>query len=164
MLHETKAAKVYLSQIATLSARVEASKKALRMLRASQSYISGISYDRERVQTSPSGSASYEDQVVRMIEKERAYEADIVAAENARQEIIGTIRGMSTPVFMSIIWARYVDGKTLQEVADDMCLTEGWVRQQGAEAIAEYYDANRTIIEEYLARKSAPSAFINFSV
>lgn len=163
MLHETKAARIYLSQIATLNARVEASKKALRMLRASQSYISGISYDRERVQTSPSNSASYEDQVIRMVENERTYEADIVAAENARQEIIGTIRKMSTPVYMSIIWARYVDGKRIQEVAEDMCLTEGWVRQQGAEAIAEYYDANRVTIEAYLAKRSAPGAFINFS-
>lgn len=153
MRHEVKSARVYLSQIRNQGAQLAAIMNQIDKLKKSQIYLSGISYDRERVQTSPSGSASYEDDVIELADLEKAAREKALTMEGRRQHAITLICEMENPAYLDILYKRYVDGMTNMEIADKAYLSEQWIRHQASDALLAFYNANALEIEAYMASR-----------
>lgn len=142
----------YLGQIRQQDEKIEATKKRIKTMRCSEIYLSGILYDRERVQTSPSGAASYEDRVIEIADLEKEARAQIIAAEKTKQDIMARICIMEDQKSAHILYQRFVEGMTNQEIADADYVSEQWVRHQAADALKIFYQDNLADIEDYAAR------------
>lgn len=149
MRQEIMEARKYLSQIKRLELQKVAAIKRLDAMEKSIVYISGIRYDRERVQSSRSGEASYERAVLNAQVAEQETRELIVQAETRRQRIITQIYELTKPEHAKILFQRYVEGKTCQEIADEVFLSEQWIRHQASDALEEFYDRNEQAIKAY---------------
>ena len=110
--------KEYLSQIRRFDVLIEQKIKERDELRKYD--ISGVNYDADRVQVSPSGEAPQ----VRAVEKIIAYEEEIdrLVEEfyDTKKCIIGQIQGLPKVEYIQLLYKRYVEYKRLEEIAVEM--------------------------------------------
>ena len=109
-------AKEYLRTLRWTELSIETRKDELRRLDAEYTYLSGISYDRDRVQTSPSGDAF--PQSDRRIDLAIKIREDILAMQKLRTDIIGKITGLDNPLYSQVLLERYVNYLSFDYIAD----------------------------------------------
>lgn len=154
MTHEVKMAKRYLQQLTISEEQIDAALKHIEELKKSQIYLSGISYDKPAVQTSPSGSSAYEEAVIRLADMEKAAKQKIVDRELLRHTIISQINALNDTQGADLLRRRYLSGKTNDEIADEMYLSPWWIRHKIAEVHAEFYRQNQASIEEFMKKEA----------
>lgn len=110
--------KEYLSQIKRLDMLIQQRIEQKAELESLCGIVGqGIS---EKVQSSPKGEASF----VRIVEKIDAMQKEINALidkyVDLKQQIIGQIQALKDDRYSAILSKRYINGKRLDEIADDM--------------------------------------------
>ena len=112
-------AKEYLQQIRKLDILITQRRKELEELRL-QDGVRGISYEGDRVQTSPKGEANY----VRLVEKRAKLEGEIneliTELYELRHKIINEIQLLDNDVYTDILYKRYVEYMSLERIAVEM--------------------------------------------
>ena len=121
-------AKEYLRQLSTLDRAVHSRMKQLADMKADIAYTKGMSYDAVRVQTSPSGSSQTLNQIEEIADMEASLMKDIARLHRLRYKITQEIEQISDERYRDILMLRYVEGMTLQEVADEMGYSHDRVR------------------------------------
>lgn len=129
-------AKEYLRTLRWTELSIETRKDELRRLDAEYTYLSGISYDRDRVQTSPSGDAfPQSDRRIDLVIKIRE---DILAMQRLRTDIIGKITGLDNPLYSQVLLERYVNYLSFDDIAVKMGYSYVYVTHIHGEALQEF--------------------------
>lgn len=129
-------AKEYLRTLRWTELSIETRKDELRRLDAEYTYLSGISYDRDRVQTSPSGDAF--PQSDRRIDLALKIREDILAMQKLRTDIIGKITGLDNPLYSQVLLERYVNYLSFDDIADKMHYSYVRITHIHGEALQEF--------------------------
>ena len=114
---EKKTPKEYLRQLRTAEIKIEQKEEELERLKSSLESIS-TGTDSERVQTTPRDKVS--EDVPQMVDLKREIESDIKALLILKNKIINEIQSMDNPVYINILYKRYVQYKSLEEIAVEM--------------------------------------------
>lgn len=114
---EKKTPKEYLRQLRTAEIKIEQKEEELERLKSSLESIS-TGTDSERVQTTPRDKVS--EDVPQMVDLKREIESDIKELLILKNKIINEIQSMDNPVYINILYKRYVQYKSLEEIAVEM--------------------------------------------
>ena len=114
---EKKTPKEYLRQLRTAEIKIEQKEEELERLKSSLESIS-TGTDSERVQTTPRDKVSVD--LPQMVDLKREIESDIKALLILKNKIINEIQSMDNPVYINILYKRYVQYKSLEEIAVEM--------------------------------------------
>ena len=110
-------AKDYLNQIKLLDIKIGQRITELNQMRDRISLIAGIDYSKDRIQTSPEAGnrqieamVDFENELLGMIQKER----------DLKHTIIGQIQQLENPIYVDILFRRYVECQSFERIASDM--------------------------------------------
>lgn len=109
--------KEYLRQLKTASIKIEQKKDELERLKAAAESISANT-ESERVQTTPKDRVS--EDVARIADLKEEINRDIGELLILKNKIINEIQSLDSPVYIDILYKRYVEYKTLEEIAVEM--------------------------------------------
>lgn len=129
-------AKEYLLQLDTLRDEIESTNLALEKIFTEASGIKAITYDKDRVQVSPSNHA--ENFMVRLAELGDEYARMQMSYKLERDKRIAMINGLSNPIHVRILRKRYIDGKTFEEIAVALHYTYRHVTRLHGSALQEF--------------------------
>ena len=118
MKGESAKVKAYLSRLRALEAVIAARKRLLDKLRKERTYLTGIQYDKDRVQSSSNGDVMKASD--RLIDLERDIAKKVERAVRLREQIITEIWRVENPQYITLLLRRYVDGMRFEEIACDM--------------------------------------------
>lgn len=107
------------------------------MLRDSISHPRPINYDKGPVQGG-SHHDSMADIVAKCIDKEREINKQTDGLIDLRHKIIGEINQLSDPVHIELLFKRYVEYKTWEQIAVEMGYTIRWVYSLHGSALQEF--------------------------
>lgn len=128
-------AKDYLGQIRKLKRLIRVKEEQITELRESLLFLSAITYDREKVQTSPGDTLP--DQVGKLVELENEYKRTVEAYQRKKDEILKMIASLDNPLYEHVLILRYVNGCGLEEIADDLTHDYSYIRHVHGWALLE---------------------------
>ena len=134
---KTESPKEYLRKLRILSIKIQQKKDELAELKSEAQSLSGIS-DNERVQVS-SRDRLLED-IAKIVDLERKINGDIARYLVFRNKIIGEIQTLNNPLYIEMLYKRYVEYKTLERVAVEMNYTYAYVRRLHGLALKAFGD------------------------
>lgn len=114
---EKKTPKEYLRQLRTAEIKIEQKEEELERLKSSLESISAGT-DGERVQTTPRDRLSEEVPIIADLKEE--IKSDIKALLILKNKIINEIQSVDNPVYINILYKRYVQYKSLEEISVEM--------------------------------------------
>lgn len=129
-------AKEYLQQLDTLRDEIESTNLALEKIFTEASGIKAITYDKDRVQVSPSNHA--ENFMVKLAELGDEYAQMQMKYKLERDKRIAMINGLANPIHVRILRKRYIDGKTFEEIAVALHYTYRHVTRLHGSALQEF--------------------------
>ena len=109
--------KEYLRQLKTASIKIEQKEDELERLKAAAESISANN-ESERVQTTPRDRIS--EDVACIADLKEEINRDIGELLILKNKIINEIQSLDSPVYIDILYKRYVEYKTLEEIAVEM--------------------------------------------
>lgn len=129
-LTETKR---YLSQVYALNCRIENKKSERDQLRELSTSVSSFT-NTERVQTS-SNQDKMGDTVAKIVDLETEITATIVEYLSKKEEVIKTIESVENINMYNLLYKRYVEGKPLTYIAEEMGFSEDYVKHLHGDAL-----------------------------
>ena len=142
-------AKEYLSQIRTLDVKINQRIEERERLWQDALGVSGIRYDKDKVQSS--NALDTTALVIRCYEMEAEINAMIDRLIDLKHDIIGDIHKLTDHRYIQLLHLRYVDFKRLEDVACIMRKTNGdeysydhivWLHGEALQALAEIIPEN----------------------
>lgn len=119
-------AKEYLSQAAVLKRRIKQLEDRVEEIRSEVSSPKAIRYDKDMIQSSPSGDA-LANYMIRLEKEEqkliRCKEQYLDKYEEIRRRIIKVMPG----IYSDILFMRYLEQKSLVIIADELNYSYEWV-------------------------------------
>lgn len=133
-------AREYLTQLRTIDLRIKKMHEEAAALREMQTG-GGISYDKDRVLSSPQNSQ--EIRLIRLLDLEKQISREIDAYSSKRALIIQQISQLDDIRFVTILTYRYVPDergrvKTLAQIAGIMDYEEAYVRRLHCKALQAF--------------------------
>lgn len=141
-------AKEYLKQIEKLDKCIEQKQIEYDELRLRSTSSGGIQYG-ERVQTSPTGD-SLERKVVNYVQLEEDINAMIDNFVDTKHKIIDEIQGLSNVNHIDVLFKKYVQYKTLEQIAVEMGYTYQYVRELHGYALQEFSKTYTNLLSNVL--------------
>ncbi len=126
----------YLGQIEVMSVRIEQKRNELERIQTEAYGVKAMTYDRDRVQTTPTDKMP--DMVIRCIELEKEIQKDIERNIEFRHKIICQIQAMRDIKHVQLLYKKYVEMKTNPEIAGEMNIAEDTVRKTHTSALKEF--------------------------
>lgn len=130
-------AKEYLKEIKKIDVAIDQKQIEYETFKGSRTYIGGMDYSAERVQTSPDGSG-FTRISDRITDMQREINDEIDQWHDMRHERIGQIQQLSKVEYVSILFKRYVQYKSLETVASEMDFTYNYTCNLHGEALQEF--------------------------
>lgn len=129
-------AKEYLLQIKEQKQNIRKQEEYIQRLRDSLT-IAGISYDKERIQSSPDP-----DKFVKIFgqidEEEQRLEDMKTGFVNTRVKIINQIHQLAEEKHQNVLYLVYVDDKTLKKASQEMCFSYEYVKELHGAALQAF--------------------------
>ena len=129
--------KEYLSQAQRLKRRYETAIEELDTIRSMAGNVGAIRYDKDIVQSSPKN-----DQLVEyMIRLEKAEDRAMKASEaffTAYQTIKMQIETVAPQLYSDVLYMRYIQGKSIWEIATALNYSYGWIKHVHGLALVEF--------------------------
>ena len=110
-------AKDYLSQIHRADVRIAERWSELNQMRERLSIIQGIDYSKDRVQSTPEAGNK---QIEAIVDCEADIMRLIQEETKLRHRIIGEIQTLDNPVYVDLLFRRYVECSSFERIACDM--------------------------------------------
>lgn len=129
-------AKDYLKQIERLDKCIEQKQIECDGLKLLAEGTGGIQYG-DRVQTSPSGDA-LEKKVVKYVQLEQEIDEMIDRFVDMKHKIIDEIQGLSEVKHIDVLFKKYVQYKSLEQIAVEMNYSYPYVRELHGYALADF--------------------------
>lgn len=134
-------AKEYLMQIEILSVKIEQKKQRAKEYRDLALCSGGFDYSKERVQTSNLGG-QIEDRIIRYVSLESEITENIFMLQQMKDKITGEIHNLNNSDYIILLYKRYVECKTLGQIAKDMHYSYDRVRHMHGNALMEFEKIN----------------------
>ncbi|EEG52924.1 hypothetical protein CLOSTASPAR_05032 [[Clostridium] asparagiforme DSM 15981] len=129
-------AKEYLREIRILDKRIDQKQREFDTLKRGRTYVGGMDYSQERVQTSAGqGFVGLSDKLVDM---QREINRDIDQFNDIRHARINQIQQLSRIDYMDILFRRYVQYQSFEEISSDMEMSYYWTCHLHGEALKEF--------------------------
>lgn len=142
-------AKEYLQQLQRLDTVINQKIKEVDDLRLKSRSVGSIDYSKERVQTSPSGDASFVKLIGRIIDLEAEINAEIDAFVDEKHRIINQIQGLKNSKYIEILYKHYVEFKRLEVVAVEMNFTYQYVVELHGYALKDFQTTYENLLNSY---------------
>ena len=128
-------AKEYLSQIKLLDIKVGQRIEEFNEMRARISILTGIDYSKDRIQVTPTaGNKQIED----MVDFEKKLYALIKKERDLKHKIIGQIQELENPIYVDLLFRRYIEFNSFEKIACDMGYAYNYVCTLHGEALKEF--------------------------
>lgn len=137
--------KEYLRQLRVFSIKIQQKKDELESLKAAAENVTA-SIDNERVQTSPKDRMP--EDISRIVDLESEIYKDIQELLILKNKIINEIQELSNPVYIEILYKRYVEYKSLEEIAVRMSYSYRQIKRLHGYALQAF----RKQFQNYFAR------------
>lgn len=131
-------AKEYLQQLQRLDTVINQKLAELTDLRLKAEGIGSIDYAKDKVQTSPGGNAPFVNMVGQIADLEAEISAEVDQYANERHKIIGQIQRLDNPVYVQILFKRYVEYKRFEVIAAEMNYTHSYTRQLHKKSLQKF--------------------------
>lgn len=131
-------AKEYLKQLQRLDTVIDQKIKEVDALRLTARSTGSIDYSKNRVQTSPSGDASFVNTVHKMIDLEQEINREIDFFIDEKHKIINQIQSLRNEKHIDILYKHYVEFKRLEVIAVEMNYTYQYTRELHGHALREF--------------------------
>lgn len=112
-------AKEYLKEIRKIDISIDQKQIEFETLKENRTYVGGMDYSAERVQTSPDGSG-FTRISDRIIDMQREINDEIDQWHDMRHERIRQIQQLSKVEYVDILFRRYVQYQSLETIAGDL--------------------------------------------
>lgn len=129
-------AKEYLREIRTLDKRVDQKRREFDTLRKGRTYVGGMDYSQERVQT-PTG-LGFTGLSDKLADMQQDINDDIDEFNDMRHARIDQIQQLSKIEYMDILFRRYVQYQSFETIASEMRYTYNYVCNLHGEALREF--------------------------
>lgn len=137
--------KQFLGQLRKIAANIEVLQEELTRLR-SRLESTTVQLSTDRVQTSQTGDR-FADAIADLADKELYYMDMVEEYERLRQRIVDLILGMDNPIHVQVLYGRYVKGRSLSAIANELAYSYDRIKHVHGEAL-QAFD------EKYLRRAS----------
>ena len=140
-------AREYLSEVQRLQTIIEQKQERIKEIRESASTVRAVRFDLEKVQggghTDRIGEA-----VAKIVDLETEVENDMMNLLYRQHEIVNQIQKVDNPNHMKILYKRYIEGKNLQTIADEIFLTYQYVLELHGKALKAFEAANKEVLQK----------------
>lgn len=133
-------AKEYLQQLQRLDTVINQKIKEVDDLRLKSRSVGSIDYSKERVQTSPSGDAPFVKPICKIIDLEAEINAEIDKFVDEKHKIINQIQGLKNSDYISLLFKRYVEFKSLERICVEMNFSYDYIKHLHGYALKEFED------------------------
>lgn len=133
-------AKEYLQQLQRLDTVINQKIKEVQDLRLQAQSGSGLDYSKERVQSSPSGDAPFVKPICRIIDLEAEINAEIDKFVDEKHKIINQIQGLKNSDYISLLFKRYVEFKSLEKICVEMNFSYDYIKHLHGYALQDFED------------------------
>lgn len=133
-------AKEYLQQLQRLDTVINQKIKEVQDLRVQMQSGGGIDYSKERVQSSPSGDAPFVKPICKIIDLEAEINAEIDKFVDEKHKIINQIQGLKNSDYISLLFKRYVEFKSLERICVEMNFSYDYIKHLHGYALKEFED------------------------
>ena len=130
-------AKEYLKKIKKIDVAIDQKQIEYETLKGSRTYIGGMDYSAERVQTSPDGSG-FTRLSDRIADMQREINDEIDHWHDMRHKRIGQIQQLSKVEYVDILFRKYVQYQSLETIAGDLHKSYYWTCHLHGEALQEF--------------------------
>ena len=113
-------AKEYLQQLKRLDELINQKIKEVTDLRERATSVSGIDYSKDKVQTSPSGDASFVKLIGRIADLETEINTETDRFIDEKHEIINQIQRLQNVDEITVLHKRYIEYFSFERIAVDM--------------------------------------------
>lgn len=128
-------AKKYLEKIREAEIKLGQRIDELNDMRSRITLISGIDYSKDRVQSSPS---SGNKQIEALVDLEAKIWSAVQTEEELKDKIIGEIQQLTNPLYVDILFRRYVKFQSFERISYDMNYAYNYVCNLHGEALIAF--------------------------
>lgn len=121
---ETVKAKEYLKQVKLLDVKIRQKKIELAGLKEDATCTGAFDYSAEKVQTSAKAD-SMSNKVAKYVDLEKEIHEDIERFTELKHKVIGQIHMLDDITYMEILFKKYIEYKTLKDIAVEMKYSYG---------------------------------------
>ncbi len=121
--------KEYLEQVYKLDHKIQRMYIRLNEYNRMANSVPGCSFDRERVDHTPSYDAPFEKWVDRALDLEAEIKRQEEKLEKLKEEVIGKIEKVENEDYKTILMMRYIQYKTWDEIAGKIYMCERTARR-----------------------------------
>lgn len=134
---EEVTAKNYLKQLKTLRRRANYFKGQLEVQRANAENIRSMDYSQIRVQTSPDPDP-LATALDRILETEALLAETLGDYAKLYRQIHQQLADLGPGMYADVLYLRYVEGKTIAQIADELNYSYDWTRHLHGRALQEF--------------------------
>ena len=131
-------AKTYLSQLYKLEMQIRARQEQIQELKVIASGFKAIDYSADKVQSSPSDRMA--DMIGRWADMERELSRKVDYYIRRKDRIIEQIYSLDDSKYSRILYSRYVEHKTLHDIADEIPHDYKWLCVLHGRALEAFSD------------------------
>ena len=102
--------------------------------------IGSIDYSKERVQTSPSGEASFVKLIGRIVDLEAEISQEINNFIDEKHKIINQIQKLNNTDYIRLLYKRYVEYKSLEHICVEMDFSYDYIKHLHGCALKDFED------------------------
>lgn len=128
-------AREYLKQIRSYANLIKAKEFQLEELKSGQVYMSAITYDKERVNSSTSQESTYIRQSQKIIDLELDIKKMIEEYAIEKNKIIEQIYSLGNTLYEEILDRRYIQYQNFETIAIEMCYSYNYIINSHNEAL-----------------------------
>ncbi|MDD6666709.1 MAG: hypothetical protein PUE58_01870 [Lachnospiraceae bacterium] len=136
--------KEFLSEYGKLKSCIRSKKEQLLELQSSMESLRAIRYDKDRVQSSPSGDPML-DGMIKIEEKSNSIAKDIMKLTDLGDDIINRLSRMKSPAFLDLLTRRYIRGESFEQIAVEMGYSYKTTLNYHGDALLEFEDVNEDL-------------------
>lgn len=130
-------AKQYLSRIRILDIKINNKISELSMLKSKSTSLQAVVINDDKVQTSPALDRLGND-VSDILELEEEIHKEIKAYNDLKHKIINEIHSLNSRLYIEILYKRYVEFKSLEEIAVEMDYSYEWIKHNHGYALLNF--------------------------
>ena len=130
-------AKQYLSRIRILDIKINNKMSELSMLKSKSTSLQAVVINDDKVQTSPALDRLGND-VSDILELEEEIHKEIKTYNDLKHKIINEIHSLNNRLYIEILYKRYVEFKSLEEIAVEMNYSYDRVRHLHGYALMDF--------------------------
>lgn len=139
-------AKEYLSEVQRLQTIIEQKQERIKEIRERVSTVQAVRFDLEKVQGSRQTDRIGEA-VAKIVDLETELENDVMNILCYRHEIINQIHKLDNPLYMQLLFKRYIEGKDFKTIARETKFAYDYIKAIHKPALKAFEVANKELFK-----------------